>query len=123
MYGRYGADEFYKFLMSVWIVLVMMNFILRNAVIGAAVTALLVYMYFRVLSKNIGKRRRENEIYLKISEPFRSFLRISVLKFRDRKTHCYRKCPHCKKMLRLPKRKGKHSVCCPQCKNNFDVKI
>jgi hypothetical protein len=31
-------------------------------------------------------------------------------------------CPHCKANLRLPRKKGKHSVVCPRCKERFEVK-
>ena len=123
MYGRYGADDFYKFLVILWLLLTAVNIFLRSRILGSVTVLLIVYIYFRVLSKNTVQRARENDIYLKISAPLRSFFRITALRFRDRKTHSYRKCPSCGKMLRLPKRKGKHSVCCPQCKKNFNVKI
>ena len=35
----------------------------------------------------------------------------------------YRRCPGCRVTLRLPKRKGKHTVVCPKCGRRFEVKI
>ena len=33
----------------------------------------------------------------------------------------YKKCPKCKQKIRLPLKKGKHTVKCPNCGNSFDV--
>lgn len=37
--------------------------------------------------------------------------------------HVISVCPHCGKKLRLPNRKGKHSVQCPICKKSYDLRI
>ena len=42
-------------------------------------------------------------------------------KYKDRNTHMYKKCPKCKQKIRLPLKKGKHTVKCPNCGNRFDV--
>ena len=42
-------------------------------------------------------------------------------KYKDRNTHMYKKCPKCKQKIRLPLKKGKHTVKCPNCGNKFDV--
>ena len=42
--------------------------------------------------------------------------------FKDRKTHVFKKCPQCKAMIRLPKRKGSHEVICPKCGREFKIK-
>ena len=75
---------------------------------------LIYIIFFRMMSRNIQKRRREND-------RFCGFFKLRRNKFRDRKTHVYKKCPHCKAVLRLPKAKGKHTVICPRCKNRFSV--
>lgn len=123
MYGRYGADELYKFSAAVIFVLLILNIFLRSIVLSLIITILIALSYYRVLSRRLEERRKENRIYLKHRDKIKGFFRIQKLKLRDRKTHCYKKCPSCKKMLRLPKKKGNHTVCCPQCKNNFNVKI
>lgn len=30
----------------------------------------------------------------------------------------YKKCPNCRQKIRLPLKKGKHTVKCPKCSNN-----
>ena len=76
---------------------------------------LIFVIFYRIFSRNIQKRRQENE-------KFCGFFKLIRNRFRDRKTHVYRKCPKCKAVLRLPKAKGKHTVVCPRCKNRFEVK-
>ena len=85
--------------------------------------ALLFWMTFRMLSKNVYKRRRENEAFMKIFRPVKNLFVLTKNRIRDVKGFRYRKCPHCKATLRLPKRKGEHSVICPRCKKRFTVKI
>lgn len=123
MYGRYGADELYKFMTAVWFVLLIVNIFARSLVISLLIGALIGIIYFRVLSRNIEQRRKENYAFVQLAGKVKQFFHINRLRIRDRKDHVYRRCPECKKMLRLPRRKGQHTVCCPQCKKTFKVKI
>ncbi len=43
-------------------------------------------------------------------------------RYQDHNTHIYRKCPKCKQKIRLPLKKGKHTVKCPNCQHHFIVK-
>lgn len=123
MYGRYGSDTLNKVLTGVYIVCVVLYSILslwiNSAIFSLAyilVTVALIFAIFgRMFSRNIEKRRRENQ-------KFCGFFKLRRNKFRDRKTHVYYKCPRCKAMLRLPRAKGKHTVICPRCQNRFPVK-
>lgn len=123
MYGRYGADELYKFLTVLFYILFVINLFVRSYLISLLVFALLIYMTFRVFSKNIYRRRVENEKYMKIKNAVSSFFKLQRDRWRDRKTHIYKRCPHCNAVLRFPKKKGKHSARCPKCSNSFDVKV
>lgn len=124
MYGRYGTDALNKFLLWCYVALVFVQmvvsaFVENNAYITFALiilTWVLVFIiFFRMMSRNIAKRRGENE-------KFTGFFKLIRNKRRDRKTHVYRKCPNCRVTLRLPKAKGKHTVVCPKCKNRFSVR-
>lgn len=123
MYGRYGADTLNKVLLITYVVAVLLHSILTifiNSVWFDLISwiisiSLAITVFYRMFSRNIAKRRRENE-------RFCAFFRLRKNKHRDRKTHVYRKCPSCGAMLRLPKAKGKHSVVCPKCRNRFTVK-
>ena len=122
-YGRYGADTLNNVLTGIYlswlitfsIVDIFVNSIIFSIIGWLVTVAIFALVMFRMMSRNIYKRRRENE-------KFCGFFKLQRNKFRDRKTHVYRKCPSCKAVLRLPKAKGKHTVVCPRCKNRFNVK-
>ena len=124
MYGRYGNDTLNKTLLWSYAVImiaymIVFLFVKENAYIYLAYLllswALIGIIFFRSMSRNIPKRRRENE-------KFTGFFKLMRNKRRDRKTHVYKKCPRCKVVLRLPKAKGKHTAVCPRCQNRFEVK-
>ena len=123
MYGRYGYDKLGKTLFWVYLGLVIAYTVISFFVDSALLyvfylmlsSALVIYIIYRAMSRNIVARRAENE-------KFCAFFKLKRNKWRDRKTHVYRKCPSCKAVLRLPKAKGKHTVLCPRCKNRFEVR-
>ena len=84
---------------------------------------ILILNMLRPFSKNHSARYKENQTYLSISSKVKNCLNLQVKKFKDRKEYRYRKCPNCKKLLRLKNQKGKHTVCCPNCHKDFDVRI
>ena len=134
MYGRNGIDAFYHFLLWTIIILTLLNLFVKSSVISCIESLILIYAIFRVFSRNVYRRQKENQIYLsavakirrffaKIKRKITSVLSLAKSKWRDRKTHVYKKCPKCKNTLRLPKVKGKHTAACPCCDNRFDVRI
>ena len=128
MAGRYGVDSLYYFLFASSFVLFIINMFLINfrvvsLIIALIADALFFYAIFRFLSRNIYKRQRENAAYLNFMKKPKKYFNLIKCKFRDRKTHDYKRCPSCRNNLRLPKERGKHTVVCPCCKNRFDVRI
>lgn len=123
MYGRYGTDTLSKVMFYVYIIWIIVMSIISIFVSSvwfsvfyyASTVAMLIWIFFRMFSRNIAARRREND-------KFCAFFKLRRNKFRDRKTHVYRKCHSCGAILRLPKSKGKHFVVCPRCKKRFEVK-
>ena len=123
MYGRYGNDTLGKALLWAYVALVLVSMIV--SVFVSSVTfnlislligfVLVFFIFYRMMSRNIAARRKENE-------KFTGFFKLMRNRFKDRKTHVYRKCTSCHAVLRLPKAKGKHTVVCPRCKNRFEVK-
>lgn len=139
MYGRYGTDQLYSFLMVlffiVWLCEIIAVAIIPEgvaqgiaSVVGAALTTLLIFlMIFRSMSRNIYKRRRENEIYLKASRAVKRFLSFNTSKKtksfnRDDAQYIFRDCTKCGSVLRLPRRVGRHKTKCPRCSHSFYVK-
>ena len=129
MYGRNGSDTLGKFLLWCYIAVVLIYSIVSLFIPSTATKvsgiltlvyvlltgALVVLIFHRIFSRNVLKRRQENQ-------KFCGFFKLLRNRFRDRKTHVYRKCPKCHAVLRLPKAKGKHAVICPRCRERFQVK-
>lgn len=123
MYGRNGVDALYHVLMWVAIVLMVVNFFVKNWIISLIELLLLIYAMFRFFSRNVYKRQRENQVVLRLFQSVKRWASYRKIRRRDRKTHVFRICPSCRNRLRLPRVKGKHVVCCPCCRNRFDVEV
>ncbi|MBQ8187309.1 MAG: hypothetical protein IJX93_04150 [Clostridia bacterium] len=123
MYGRYGVDQLYYALFIAWGVIAVINCFADSLLLSILGTALVVWMFWRSMSRNLVKRRAENEKFLTFWKPVKSWLILQRDRIRDRKTARYRTCTHCKAIVKLPVKKGKHTVVCPRCKGRFDVKI
>lgn len=123
MYGRYGTDELYIALFFFWLVLVVINAFVHSTIITLIAFAVILYSLFRSMSKNREKRIRENQIFLKLWRPVKNWFSYQHDRFRDRKTARYRKCKHCRVIIKLPNKRGRHTVVCPKCREKFDVHI
>ena len=123
MSGRYGPDTLYHVIFWVCVGLIVINLFAESIIISIIELGLFGWAIFRVMSRNVYKRQRENQIFMSIVQKVRAPFVMMGNKWRDRKTHVYKKCPKCKSNLRMPRDKGKHSVRCPRCSNLFDVKI
>ena len=121
MKDRYGVDELYKFLLLICFVLLVINTFISNNVIRLFEVLLIVIIFYRYMSKNIKLRKKENDKYLEIKNKIIKLFDYNKKKYKARNTHMYKKCPKCKQKIRLPLKKGKHTVKCPNCGNKFDV--
>ena len=129
--GRYGGDRLNRFLTWVSVGVLFTALILRMLPIspwfsnGTYIFALLlvVWSMIRAFSRNIPARQREEQRFLKLVGKLLAPFRNARRRFKERKTHIYRKCPHCRKTLRLPRVPGNHTVRCPVCHNRFDLKV
>ena len=122
-YGRNGFDSLAKGAWWTALVLMLVNMFLGFITLWILELLLYSYSIFRVMSRNIYKRQRENMLWLKFVGKIRGAFSLIKSKHRDRKTHVYKKCPSCKSTLRLPRRPGTHTARCPRCSHRFDVKI
>ena len=94
---------------------------LNNNIIRIIELLLIFIILYRSLSKNISRRKKENDKYLNIKNRIIKSFNYNKKKYEERNTHMYKKCPNCKQKIRLPLKKGKHTVKCPNCGNRFDV--
>jgi DNA-directed RNA polymerase subunit RPC12/RpoP len=118
MQGRYGSDELNRFLMIVALVCFAISLfgVRIFYFLGAAA---LVYAYFRMLSKNVYKRREENSVYLRYEYKVRQRLTAWKRNIQQRRTHHIYKCPSCKQKIRIPRGKGRIEIRCPKCGHTF----
>ena len=127
MYGRYGTDTLYHATFFSALVIMIVNAFVTHPTVGLilylAEFALIFWALFRFFSRNIYKRRRENQAFCGFFGRIGRSFKLRKSKFESRKTHVFRKCPTCRSQLRLPRQKGRHVVKCPCCKTKFDVKI
>ena len=121
MIGRYGVDDFNRFLNAlVFILLILGIFISRYfTYLGLVV---IVYEYFRVFSRDISKRFKENVFYLNKKRKIDKWIANKKIRISQRETHRFYTCPSCKKTVRIPKGKGKVMIKCPICNTEFEGK-
>lgn len=115
--GRYGNDNMNRFLLIVVVVFTFLYAISKWLIFDIATTLLIVYIIFRMMSRNHSKRTAENKKYLELSEPVRII--INNLRPASKVPNKVFSCPKCKQKLRVPKGKGKIEITCPKCRNNF----
>lgn len=120
--GRYGADELFYVLFGMASVLAIANCFMRIWWLQVIVYALTTYALLRVFSRNIVARQRENKFFAKLKMGIKYKMGIRRERRAD-KTHVYKKCPRCHAVLRLPRKKGKHTTVCPKCQSKFKVYV
>lgn len=123
MQGRYGADQFSNFLVITAFVLMILEMIIRiptvRVILNTLTVLVIVWAYFRILSRNHKKRYAENERYMMYRNKVRYFIERKKSNMQERKTHRIYKCPSCGQSIRVPKGKGKIAITCPKCRTEF----
>jgi hypothetical protein len=122
MAGRNGTDQLNRFLAVVDVILLLLSLILPQRVRGAFYTLFLVVLvitYFRMLSKNLYRRRAENNWYLQKRVRVAGSLRVMRECWLQRKEYRFFACPSCSSMLRVPKGRGKIKIVCRKCGTSF----
>lgn len=122
MSGRNGIDNLFYVLFAVAAVISIINCFVNSFVLQFIIWIILGYAFFRVLSRNVEARRRENQTFNRMAMGFKEKRNVR----RQRKAdynHVYKKCPACHAVLRLPRRKGKHTTVCPRCNKQFKVHV
>ncbi len=118
-YGAYGQDDLSKFLTGACFVLIILNIFFKNKIFSLLTIVCLVYLYYRMFSKNYNARYNENQKFLAMKNKW-MYKWENQKKLREQKKiyHIY-SCPYCKQKIRIPKGKGTIIVTCPKCKQEF----
>ena len=125
MAGRNGNDQLNLFLYAADAILLIAATLVRGQAgrwMWLAVLILLGYIYFRMFSKNLTKRREENGKYLRVRYSIQAGLKIRREKWVQRKDYKFFTCPSCKTTLRVPRGHGKIKIVCRKCGNSFTGK-
>ena len=119
MYGRYGIDSFSNFLLGASLVCCILGALLNSVLLNLVFWILMIYVYFRMFSKNHQKRYQENIKFLETKNKFLKKIRSEKAIMKQKKTHHIYKCPTCRQKIRIPKGKGRICITCPKCKTEF----
>lgn len=126
-YGSYGLDSLTLFLLVFSLVVripgLFIPILIYHYIIDGVITASFIFCIFRLLSRNIAARQKENRAFRKVFVKTKNFVKLQIDRIKDIKKYRYRKCAHCGAVLRLPVKKGKHTVKCPKCSERFEVKV
>lgn len=119
MIGRYGTDQLSIALLAVSMIFSILFRIFDSSLLNILSIVLLITIFYRMFSKNIGKRYQENNKFLKYWYPIKNKLNKKMQKMKNRKDYRYYECSGCKQQFRVPKGKGKIIVTCPKCKKTM----
>lgn len=119
MYGRYGFDQFSKFLMGVAGILLILDIFMNSIFVNSWLIVLIIYVYYRMFSRNTAKRYAENQKYLQLKSKITRKFQTEKWTMKQRKTHHIYKCPTCRQKIRIPRGKGRICITCPKCKTEF----
>lgn len=129
MYGRNGSDQLNTALLilylALWLIgnllVVLTKSSLLASIVNVLMTVLAVTIFFRMLSKNLVKRRAENQKFLAWWSPMKNRLKGMKQRSAD-KDHKYFTCKSCKTICRVPVGKGKIIITCPKCGAKINAK-
>ena len=118
MMGRYGNDRFNQFLMITALIFMAVSLFGPNIFYTIALL-LMIYVYYRMFSRQIAKRTAENQWYWKKEMKVRNWLRLRKRDVAQRKDYHIYKCPNCKQKLRVPRGRGRIAIRCRKCGTEF----
>lgn len=125
MVGRNGNDQLNLFLLGLDVVLLIAASFVRGdagRLLYLLTFALLGFAYFRMLSRNLVRRRQENARYLHAQYRLSAQVKLRREKWVQRKDYKFFSCPSCKTTLRVPRGHGKIKIVCRKCGNTFTGK-
>jgi len=115
MIGRYGPDHLGIAMIIIAFILSLLNILLWHIPLLYLSYLVFILTILRMLSRNIPRRRAENDKFISLWWPVRTKIKNIIQKIKDKRKYKYYKCPTCKTKLRVPKGKGKIRITCPKC--------
>ena len=129
MYGRNGVDQLNLALLwayiLLWIPQTVLVLALRLEILDILFDlvrlAVVVFMFYRIFSRDLSRRRSENQRFLNWWWRRKSSFQGARARHAD-KTHKYCTCKNCKTICRVPVGKGKIVITCPKCGAQIQAK-
>ncbi|MDD3360343.1 MAG: hypothetical protein PHW34_01550 [Hespellia sp.] len=119
MQGRYGVDSLSKVVTTIGFIALIVGMFSKTNIVYWIGWVLIIYAYYRMFSKNIGKRQQENQLYLDKTYKLRCKFAAWKNRLAQGKNYHIYACPSCKQKIRIPRGKGKIEVRCPKCGTTF----
>ena len=124
MNGRNGIDKLTVGLLVVYCIINAIKMFFRSLFVPYIIISIIQYVFlgyiiYRIMSKNLQRRYRENykfEQFIAVWKPYAEHLK---LRFQHIKTHRFRTCKYCGAFLRLKKVRGSKKIKCPHCHNDM----
>ena len=128
MYGRNGTDQLNWAILVMYLVLWVIRILVSALDVTAAAMIIDVIMFllavvllWRTFSKNLAKRRAENQRFVNWWWPIKNRFAAAKARKAD-KAHKYFTCKNCKTICRVPAGKGKIVITCPKCGHKIEGK-
>lgn len=122
MAGRNGPDQLSRALTALLLAVLILS-MFAEARLSRILMALfmlgVIYLYFRIFSRNVSRRREENAAYMQRTASLRAWFRSLGERWRQRRDYKFFRCPMCRTLLRVPRGKGKIKIVCRKCGNSF----
>ena len=123
MAGRNGMDGLgFGLLFAAVIVNLLARFVhveRTAALLSLIALALMLWCLYRIFSRNIAVRQRENQKFMGLFSRVKSGASDVKYRMDNASTYKFFTCPGCKNKLRVPKGKGKIQITCPKCGQRF----
>ena len=111
MVGRYGQDQFGTVLFWTGLVCMILSMVFGRFAWASGFSflswILLLWCMFRIYSRNITARARENRNFVNFFAHLKD------------KEHRYFRCPQCRQSVRVPRGRGRINIRCPKCGRQF----
>ena len=106
-----------------WLIIFVIFFNLGRFYLPLLLPALvaLVYLIFRLLSRNATKRQVENARFLALLQAVARWFKKKKKTLQPDKEHYYFKCPTCGQPMRIPRGLGTVQITCRNCQAQFDA--
>ncbi|MDY0236880.1 MAG: hypothetical protein RBR71_12705 [Gudongella sp.] len=119
MMGRYGVDKLSNAMIMFALAFILASILTKYTILNTIGLVIIIIAYFRIFSRDIPKRYKENQKFLAWFNPIKGKFNKLKNKLRNSKDYKYFKCPQCGKEMRVPRKKGRVNIKCPNCGNSF----